>query len=410
MPGGKPRNLKWRNRKVLLDFLRHSDDVAVADISARIGLSKPTVKRMLEHYVETGFVLPVGKGDSTDLGGKKPDLFTFNGRAGFVITIHIFPDEVYAGLFDLRVRLLETVSLTHRTNAAVDTIIGEMVTAVARLLAVQEVEAGQLIGIAVGAHGITHYDEGLVCTSPHFPSWGECVPLRDLLRDKLQLPVPIYIDNQIRFQVFAEKTLGLAKDYKNIVVIEGGIGLVAGIIVKDEIKRGVHYLAGEIGHMILAPDADETCHCGGRGCFEAMVAASRILTMAAHKRQAYPQSRIFQDHGNGPADIVTIFQAANAGDPLACELMDDVIKWFAIGLSNLILVHDPEIIVFQGLYTRAGEYFLRHLREAVNKYSLTKVKKKSEIAYSALGKSRGIMGGAAYVIAQYFEHERLYIH
>ena len=62
------------------------------------------------------------------------------------------------------------------------------------------------------------------------------------------------MDNHLRFQVFAEKILGLGKEKNNIVAIQAGKGLVAGVIIENEIKRGNHYLIGEVGHMVVDPE------------------------------------------------------------------------------------------------------------------------------------------------------------
>ena len=409
MVGGKPKTLKWRNRQVLLDFLRRSEEVSIAHISEEIGLSKPTVKKALEYYSDKGFVLPAGKGNSTEEGGKKPDLFTFNAQAGYVTAFHVFPDELYAAIFDLRLNMLQDVSIKNELDESVAVIANEVCEGIEKLLNSQNIDMTQLIGVAIGTHGITNYDQGIVYTAPHFPSWNENVPLRDILTEKSPCGhVPFYIDNQIRFQVFAERALGIAQNKKNIVVIEGGIGLVAGIIVKDEIKRGVHFLAGEIGHMILNPEGGEVCSCGGKGCFEAMVAVKRIVRMAQERRKEFPDSQIFRTRISKAVRIEDIFEASNTGDTLARSLMDEVIKWFAIGISNLVLMHDPEIIILQGIYAKAGEYFLQRLRKEVNQYALIKLHKDIEIRYSSFEKNRGVLGGAAYVISEYFNNSNIY--
>ncbi|GAI17169.1 unnamed protein product, partial [marine sediment metagenome] len=110
-----------------------------------------------------------------------------------------------------------------------------------------------------------------------------------------------------------------------------GKRLVAGVIIENEIKRGNHYLIGEIGHMIIDPEGREICACGGKGCFEAMVSTNRILRMAKEKHKEYPDSIIFNGNNPDAIDIYDIFDASNKGDKLASNIMDDVINWFGIG-------------------------------------------------------------------------------
>ena len=102
-------------------------------------------------------------------------------------------------------------------------------------------------------------------------------------------------------------------------------------------------------------------------------------------------------------EIYDVFDASNKGDRLALSLMDDMINWFGIGISNIILMYDPQIIIIQGIFTKAGEYFLENLREKINKISLFSIKRETEIKYSELGDKAGVLGAASYVLSKYFE-------
>ncbi len=227
--------------------------------------------------------------------------------------------------------------------------------------------------------------------------------LKEKILEKIPDKIPVIVDNHSRFQVFAEKILGLAKEKNNIVAIQAGKGLVAGVIIENEIKRGNHYLIGEIGHTIVDSEGREICACGGKGCFEAMVSTNRILRMAREKYKEYPDSIIFNGGNPDAVNIESIFDASNAGDKLALNLMNNVIRWFGIGISNIILMYDPQIVIIQGIFTKAGEYFIKSLREKINKISLFSIKRRTEIKYSEIGNMAGVLGAASYVLSKYFE-------
>ncbi|TFG61825.1 MAG: ROK family protein [Spirochaetales bacterium] len=408
MHPGKPKTLKRNNRKAILNLLRNSGEMAVADISGIAGLSKTTVMKIVDYYVGQNIILQAGKGDSTNEGGKKPELFKFNEGYRYVFAVHIFPDEVFAALVDLKIHVVAEKSVKNREDERIETIVQQIASLAGDLMRSKGITGEQIAAAAVGAHGITNYSEGVVLTSPHFPSWGDNIPLKGMLQAALGLQVPLYVDNQIRFQVFAEKTFGAGVDRGNIIVIEGGEGLVAGIIMNNEIKRGVHYLAGEIGHMIINPEAEELCGCGGRGCFEVMVSTARMLEKAKQLEPAYPESQIFAGIKSDRVLMDSIFAASNKGDVLACSLMDEAIKWFTIGISNIILMYDPDIVIIQGVYAAAGAYFMENLRNGVNTCCLTHIKKNVEIQYSNLGRERGILGAAAFAVSEFFNEKDLY--
>ena len=76
---------------------------------------------------------------------------------------------------------------------------------------------------------------------------------------------------------------------------------------------------------------------------------------------------------------------------------EDLADWFAIGLSNLIVTYDPELIVIQGKYREAGDHFLRLIRDKANNVVLKRISKNLAIEYSAFGEDVGMIGAALYM-------------
>jgi len=66
------------------------------------------------------------------------------------------------------------------------------------------------------------------------------------------------------------------------------------------------------------------------------------------------------------------------------------------------------MIIIHGLYSAAGDDFLKTLRERVHSVSLVKIRKNVEIEFGRFGKEGGAVGGAAFVIADYFNKKHLY--
>jgi len=399
---GKPKTIKRINRKLILDTMMNSGTIQISELSKTTKISKTTLMKAIKHFVDIGLVTIEGKGDSTAEGGKRPNLYKFNPRANYVFAVRIFPTEILAVLTDLKCNILDTQTVMINGNERIDIVIDKITRLYQDMLNKNDIKNNKLIGIAVGTHGITNFRDGIIVTSPHFSSWGENLPFRDLLEEKMPDSIPIFIDNHIRFQVYAEKSSGIGVGVKNIIVLEGGEGLVAGIIVKDSLKRGMHYLAGEIGHMVINPNGAETCACGAKGCFEAMISVNRVLKMAKEGYSKNKDSLVFEDRSPEDISIYDIFDSSNKGDGFARGLIDDVANWFAIGISNMILMYDPELIVIQGIYDSAGKYFLEGLRKRINNVSLPRINKDVRIDYSNFGKEAATLGAASYVISNHF--------
>jgi len=388
----KPKTILNKNRRLVLNYLRGIPATTVTEISEEIGLSTTTVSKIVDFLVERGLVVVEGKQAST--GGKRPDLFQFNPGYAYAIGIQIRSTKVLSALTNLAGEILDTFEEIIREDESLPTVVAAIARAVHTLMSARSITSGSVVGVAVGAHGITNSATGVSLFAPHFPSWGFNVPLRSLIEEALGPGFKVLIDNQIRFQVFAEKMKGVAAGFQDIVVIEGGEGLVAGIIRDGVIQRGIHHLAGEIGHLPLDSCSDQVCHCGAKGCFEVLVSAGNVER----------QYRELNGISNGPR-LREIFQLANDGEHAACKIIDEVVGWFVRGIATVVLLIDPEIVVFQGAYAEAGPYFLDGIRKQLRSIALPKVEKVLRFEYSSLGNEACLIGAAVFLIEDYFSRD-----
>jgi glucokinase len=253
--------------------------------------------------------------------------------------------------------------------------------------------------------GLADSSKGVSLYSPHYPSWGRNVPFTQLLRDRLGegYDIPIFIDCVNRYQAVAEREKGVAGGVTNFIIIDAlNEGLGSGIITHGELMRGSQSLSGEIGHMTVNPVNGPLCICGNRGCFEAMVSAKRLREMIREARARGVGSPLFDSVTEEDIPLDLVCDLAARGDPFCASVIDDVARWFIVGLGNIIMVNDPELIIIQGQYVKAGDCFLEKLREGIRHIGLPDVEKRVRIEYSTLGEERGVIGGAAFVISDFF--------
>jgi len=401
---GKQKILKQINRKHILNLLRSSGELSVSDISAQVNLSKPTIMKIMKYYMDNGYLIISGKGSSTEEGGKKPNIFKFNVNGGYAMGMVITANRLKSVLTNLKGATVSSASINLASNEDLESVLDKILSSYNTLVADSRIAPAQIIGLAIGIYGITDYHKGIVLYSPHFPSWGKNIQFSQKIKKKIP-KLPVILDNISRFQVFAEKTLGVAQSEHSIVSVIAGKGLSAGIILEDELKRGHHYLMGEVGHMVINPSEPMVCACGAKGCFEVMVSIARLKKLIDDKKSSYPGSSLFngsdKDVQNLSAD--DIFTAYKTGDSLASDAMEDIENWFAVGLSNIILIYDPQVIVLQGMFVKAGETFLSHLKKRVGNVSLSSVKKDTKIRFSELGDMAGVLGAATFVINMFFK-------
>ncbi len=403
---GKQKILKQINRKHILNMLRESDEVSIAELSENISLSKPTIMKIMKYYIDKGFVVISGKGNSTEEGGKRPNIFKFNANGGYSIGMAITANKLKGVITNLKCEIVESCDIDLKTNEDVDSVVDKIAQLFNKLIGKAKINSSKIIGMAIGIYGLTDFDNGVVFYSPHYPSWGRNIKMKEKIQKKIPENIPIILDNISRFHVFAEKTLGVARNISNVVSLVAGYGLGSGVIIENDIKRGFHKIMGEVGHMVINPYEEIVCACGSRGCFEVMVSIDRLKKIILDNKNKFPSSIIFNLSSNGNLKDLTpekIFEAYKEGDKLTVFAMNDIINWFAIGIANIILIYDPQVIVIHGVYTRAGENFLKQLRKRVNQISLTSVKKDTKIKFSELKDMSGVLGAAAYVVNDFFK-------
>jgi len=400
--------LKHNNIRTVLQFMRRKGVVSVAEISAAVRLSKTTAKKIVDRLASRGLVSSAGKGLSTEEGGKRPELFRFNTSFGFVISIHITPDSILTGVTDMAGEIVSYVREEVGADRSLGSILQRIAASIRSIVAERSVPGTRPIAIVLSLPGLADASQGLSIYSPHYPHWGRNVPVAQMLRDSLGggLDVPLYLDCVNRYQAVAEQVRGVATGATNFIIIDAlDEGLGSGIVLHGTLLQGSQSLSGEIGHMTVDPVHGDPCICGNRGCFEAMVSAKRIRALVEAARTRGESSALFESASPHELMLEEICEAASRGDRLATSLIDDVARWFLVGIGNIVMVNDPELIVIQGRYVRAGDCFLRRLREGISRIGLPDVEKKVRIEYSPLGEDRGVLGGAAFVLEQYFARQ-----
>jgi glucokinase len=197
------------------------------------------------------------------------------------------------------------------------------------------------------------------------------------------LDVPFIVDNDANLAALGEWTHGAGRGTSSLVVMTIGTGVGAGIVLDGRIWGGVCGFAGEIGHVSIRPDGLE-CPCGNRGCLETEVSARAIL-------------RRYRDFSAG-ADGQTpeeVHRRAAAGDEAAQRAFFEAGIFLGLGLSLLIDVLNPEMILIGGGIMTAGDLLLGPAVGEAARRSYRAAFEACTIRRAALGNDAGLIGAAA---------------
>ena len=218
----------------------------------------------------------------------------------------------------------------------------------------------KLTGIGIGAPN-ANYHKGTIELAPNL-SWKGIVPLADLIKKKID--VPVIVTNDANAAAMGEMIFGGAKGMKDFIVLTLGTGLGSGIVINGEMVYGHTGFAGELGHTIIVPGG-RNCGCGRQGCFETYASASglvrTVLLMLSEMREESSLREI------SPSELTAkrISEAASRKDPIAVEAMDYTAERLAFGIINAICFSSPEAVFLFGGLAQAGDLIFKPVRKYV---------------------------------------------
>lgn len=247
------------------------------------------------------------------------------------------------------------------------------------------ITADEVLGVGVGVPGPV-LDDGTVLGCVNL-GWG-VFNVAEALSEKVNLPVKA--GNDANVAALGEMWQGGGQGSKNLVMVTLGTGVGGGIILNGKIVSGVNGAGGEIGHFHMNDDETDTCGCGGKGCLEQYASATGIVRMTRKALQSYSNETVLKDDETLSAK--SIFDAAKEGDPLACEMNEQLGKMLGKALSYIASVVNPEVFVIGGGVSKAGDILVDTVQKYYKEYAFHAARD-TRFTLAELGNDAGIFGG-----------------
>lgn len=248
-------------------------------------------------------------------------------------------------------------------------------------------------GVGVGTAGAVDFARGWVLGhSPNIPGWGD-TPVRDLLMERLR--VPVAVDNDANCMALAELFAGAGRGCTSAFFLTLGTGIGSAIVVDGKLFRGAHSLGGEWGHATIVHNG-RMCACGRRGHLEAYASATALVQRTLElARQGLPS--VYAGLSEAAArqlDAKEVFKAAAAGDAAAAQAMTETSSYLADGIAAAVNLLDPERIVVGGGMAVAGSPFLQAVTEEVRTRVHSALAEHVNLVVAELGNRAGFIGAA----------------
>jgi predicted NBD/HSP70 family sugar kinase len=288
--------------------------VTRAELATSTGISKPTVSESVRRLVESGLLAATGP-QETGRRGRVGTFYELGAAAGWVLAVEVDQAGVLASSADLAGRPLRE----HRRppGDAGDT---QALTVALRAVVSEAVESagdGPLRAIAISMASPVHPTTHEVIAMPDAPFPEGLMSPVDALSDLVRAPV--LVDNDVNLAALAEHRAGAAVGAASFAYVYVGAGLGLGLYVGDQLIRGAHGLAGEIGYL---PGS------AASGTLAAELAANGF------GRSDAPST-----------DVPAVIRLLDDSSPQALDLLG---KAVARAVASVNAVVDPELVLLGG--------------------------------------------------------------
>jgi predicted NBD/HSP70 family sugar kinase len=327
-------------RQQVFELVRAAGLIPRVQLAKDLGVSPASVTTISSELIEAGLIEEVSVPRDGEAGRGRPAV-SLGVRAGahLVAGMKLSDREHTAVVVDFAGKLIADEAIPRRPGPMqVDEILDAIQTLLERVCDKAKIDRSQLSGVGIGLPGFVDCAEGIALWSSILAE--RAVPVAALA--SARLGIPVHIDNDANLVALAELWFGAGRSLSDfaVVTIEHGVGM--GFVMNHRIYRGAQRLGMELGHTKVQLDG-ALCRCGQRGCLEAYVAdyaLAREATTALNwgHKESQPINVLLE----------SLYDHAKAGNSTAKSIFRRAGRYLAVGLSNVVNLFDPALIILSG--------------------------------------------------------------
>jgi len=357
----------------ILKRLYFSNPQSIAELSSSIGKSVPNITNAVNKLIQLNLVDQDGLAPST--GGRRAAQFVPN-EAQLPLILSVAIDQFYTSV---TVVDFKNQFKTEINTKGIDLKQESAYTKIVDLIkeTIQEIDTYHIYGIGITIPGFVDSKTG------KNDSYSIESPLYDLKSNiEKEFNLPTFVENDSTAIAIAEHTFGKAKSIMDVMVVNLNWGVGLGMILGNELYRGHSGFAGEFSHIPLS-DSNKLCSCGKKGCLEveaSLLAAVESATDALKSGEVSSLQQIFQSQHYITGD--QLLNAANHGDQLAMEAVNRIGYMLGKGISTLIHIINPQMVVISGRGAKAKNVLLPKIQSAVLEFSINRLSKNTILEFS----------------------------
>jgi predicted NBD/HSP70 family sugar kinase len=363
----------------LFQLLRDGKPRTRAQLSTQTGLARSTIALRVDALMELGLVSPVD--DAASTGGRPSSQFALNPTARLVLAADLGASHATLAITDLAGTTLGEHRGPIRISDGPETVLSWMVDAGRDILRRIERDPRDLIAIGIGLPGPVQHSTGLPINPPIMPGWDR-FDVPGWVQQHLE--VPVLVDNDVNIMALGERAVAWPNT-EHMLFVKVATGIGAGVISGGFLQRGAQGIAGDIGHVQVPRGAGIPCHCGNRGCLEALASGPAIA-------RALREAGVEVETGQDVVDLV------KRGNIEAIQAVRQAGRDIGEVLTACVSLINPSVIAIGGSMAQAGEHLIAGVREVVYTRSMPLSTEHLAIVQSSAGPNAAVIGASMLAI------------
>lgn len=385
------------------NLVRTDGPISRIALNKLTGMRPASITDVTKELLKEGIIKEIGYESSKR--GRRKVLLDINRDAGRVVTLDFNSNRILGLGADLKLGICYRSRRIIPNYSGKDEIIKIMKDILHEIIESPPVKIAPVLGIGIADPGIVNENTGISILTTQMKGW-ENVPIKDIMES--EFGYPSFLESDTRCRLIAEKHLGAGKMKNDILMVELSSGIGAGMMSEGKLFRGSRGSAGELGHMMILENGPY-CNCGSRGCLEA-IASSRAITRKLQEaiKSGATSSLSKVSHGDiSKIDINMISQAAEDGDKLSLQIIEEAGRFIGEAIANAINLLNPEIVILTGDLLSFGDYILNPIEGMVRRQALSYNTKDVRIVLAEVGEEAAAIGMAAVVLDKVFHTPEL---
>ncbi|MGB3280417.1 MAG: ROK family protein [Pseudorhodobacter sp.] len=327
-------------RQQIFERVRAAGSIARVQVAKELGVSPASVTTGVSELIESGLLEEVVAPREGDAGRGRPAVaLGVRAQAHRVAGMKLSDREHTAVIVDFAGNRIAN-EVVARSPGAIElpALLKAMETLLTKVCAKAGIAREELSAMGLGLPGFIDSSSGQVLWSSVMTERG--VGLAQVASDYLGMPV--HVDNDANLVTLAELWFGAGRGLSDfaVVTIEHGVGM--GVVMNHRIYRGAQGLGMELGHTKVQLDG-ALCRCGQRGCLEAYVA-----DYALAREATTALNWTGKDGQSINVLLESLYDHAKAGNSAARSIFRRAGRYLAVGLSNVVNLFDPSLIIQSG--------------------------------------------------------------